>query len=157
MSFAHTVPTLAPLLTPCVMQSASEQVPQSYFQYKSVSEVHNMSCMPARSRRPCPMPLFLVQHACTPDLHPPRAAGGYRKFREYGYDSQWLPTWLRPLGYRTYFTGKFVNLWDVVGAQLTTRSPRGTGHTTWVVTQIAKRMARVCTLGAREANWAPGG
>jgi hypothetical protein len=31
-------------------------------------------------------------------------------------DNDWLPTWLRPLGYKTYFTGKFINLFDVVRA-----------------------------------------
>ncbi|KXZ51604.1 hypothetical protein GPECTOR_12g568 [Gonium pectorale] len=50
--------------------------------------------------------------------------GGWGKFQSLGLDNDWLPTWLRPLGYRTYFTGKFINLFDVAPGD-TRNCPKG--------------------------------
>ncbi|GLC42652.1 hypothetical protein PLESTB_001123900 [Pleodorina starrii] len=50
--------------------------------------------------------------------------GGWGKFQSLNLDSDWLPTWLKPLGYNTYFTGKFINLFDVAPGD-TKNCPKG--------------------------------
>lgn len=41
--------------------------------------------------------------------------GGYSKFKINKLDKSYLPTWMQSLGYRTYFTGKFLNGFDPMG------------------------------------------
>lgn len=48
--------------------------------------------------------LHLRHNACLP------LAGGAEKFLQEDMDQDYLPVWLQQLGYRTYFTGKFLNM-----------------------------------------------
>ncbi|KAG2448680.1 hypothetical protein HYH02_006037 [Chlamydomonas schloesseri] len=50
--------------------------------------------------------------------------GGWKKFQGLNLDKSWLPLKLKPLGYNTYFTGKFINLFDVPAGD-TKNCPKG--------------------------------
>lgn len=50
--------------------------------------------------------------------------GSFSKFEQLQLDRNWLPGWLKSLNYTTYFTGKFVNGFDVRPGE-TSRCPRG--------------------------------
>lgn len=43
----------------------------------------------------------------------PPTTGGAWKFMKEGMDANYLPVWLQRLGYSTYFTGKFLNQYNV--------------------------------------------
>lgn len=51
-------------------------------------------------------------------------AGGWPKFSKLQLDKRWLPRYLGPLGYTTYFTGKFINNFDLTPDD-TASCPRG--------------------------------
>lgn len=51
-------------------------------------------------------------------------AGGWPKFQQLGLDQSWLPKQLAPLGYSSYFTGKFINLFSL-GPSDTNACPKG--------------------------------
>ncbi|EFJ48854.1 hypothetical protein VOLCADRAFT_90537 [Volvox carteri f. nagariensis] len=53
---------------------------------------------------------FTHNHNVTSNQAP---QGGWGRFQAQKLDAEWLPLWLKPLGYNTYFTGKFINLFDV--------------------------------------------
>ncbi|GLI59401.1 hypothetical protein VaNZ11_001283 [Volvox africanus] len=54
---------------------------------------------------------FTHNHNVTSNQAP---QGGWGRFKAQNLDADWLPLWLKPLGYNTYFTGKFINLFDVL-------------------------------------------
>lgn len=54
----------------------------------------------------------------------PCCAGGWPKFQSLGLDKYWLPRHLGPLGYSTFFSGKFINLFGL-GPKDTNACPKG--------------------------------
>ncbi|GFR52237.1 hypothetical protein Agub_g14771, partial [Astrephomene gubernaculifera] len=64
---------------------------------------------------------FTHNHNVTSNQAP---QGGWGKFSSLALDRDWLPLWLKPLGYNTYFTGKFINLFDVEAGD-TASCPKG--------------------------------
>lgn len=75
------------------------------------------SCTARRVRRVWLLPrprLCVGASTATPTA---AAAGGFNKFEQLGLDRTaggWLPTWMKALNYSTYFTGKFINGFNVV-------------------------------------------